>query len=177
MEVSRIPQKNLAVELLQRLLRDEIRTRFKANMVQQKRFSEMLAASLNKCINRAVEAAQVIEELIAMAKTFREAWEHGAALGLTPAEQSFYDALADNRSAQELIAEDVLAAMARELAEMLRRNATVDWQSKENVRAKLRIRIKTMLKRYKYPPDRQESAIKTVLRQPETIGEELTDST
>ena len=176
-EVSRIPQKNLAVELLQRLLRDEIRTRFKTNVVQQKRFSEMLAASLNKYINRAVEAAQVIEELIAMAKTFREAWEHGAALGLTPAEQAFYDALADNRSAQELMAEDVLAAMARELAEMLRRNATVDWQSKENVRAKLRIKIKTMLKRYKYPPDRQESAIKTVLRQAETMGEELTDST
>ncbi|WP_025782244.1 type I restriction endonuclease subunit R, partial [Candidatus Synechococcus spongiarum] len=176
-EVSRIPQKNLAVELLQRLLRDEIRTRFKANVVQQKRFSEMLAASLNKYINRAVEAAQVIEELIAMAKTFREAWEHGAVLDLTPAEQAFYDALADNRSAQELMAEDVLAAMARELAEMLRRNATVDWQSKENVRAKLRIKIKTMLKRYKYPPDRQESAIKTVLRQAETMGEELTDST
>ncbi|MXY63264.1 MAG: DUF3387 domain-containing protein, partial [Synechococcus sp. SB0665_bin_28] len=150
-EVSRIPQKNLAVELLQRLLRDEIRTRFKANVVQQKRFSEMLAASLNKYINRAVEAAQVIEELIAMAKTFREAWEHGAALGLTPAEQSFYDALADNRSAQELMAEDVLATMVRELAEMLRRDATIDWQSKENVRAELRIRIKTMLKRYKYP--------------------------
>lgn len=176
-EVSRIPQKNLAVELLQRLLRDEIRTRFKTNVVQQKRFSEMLAAFLNKYINRAVEAAQVIEELIAMAKTFREVWEHGAALGLTPAEQAFYDALADNRSAQELMAEDVLAAMARGLAEMLRKNATVDWQSKENVRAKLRIRIKTMLKRYEYPPDRQESAIKTVLRQAETMGEELTDST
>ncbi|MCY4332598.1 MAG: type I restriction endonuclease subunit R [Cyanobacteria bacterium MAG CAR1_bin_15] len=176
-EVSRIPQKNLAVELLQRLLKDEIRTRFKTNVVQQKRFSEMLAASLNKYINRAVEAAQVIEELIAMAKTFRDAWERGAALGLTPAEQSFYDALADNRSAQELMAEDVLATMARELAEMLRRNVTIDWQSKENVRAKLRIRIKTMLKRYKYPPDRQESAIKTVLRQAEAMGEELTDST
>ena len=175
-EVRKIPRKNLAVELLRRLLRDEIRTRFKTNVVQQRRFSEMLEASLNKYVNRAIEAAQVIEELIAMAKMFREELKRGAALGLTPAEQSFYDALADNKSAQELMKEDVLATMARELAEMLRKNATIDWQIKESVRAKLRIRIKTMLKRYRYPPDHRASAIETVLRQAETMGEELTEA-
>ena len=169
-EVAKIPQKNLAVELLQRLIKDELKTKFKTNVVKQKRFSELLTASLNKYSNRAVEAAQVIAELIEMAKKFREELERGVALGLTDAEQSFYDALADNPSAQELMKEDVLATMARELAEMLRRDATIDWQFKENVRAKLRLKIKTLLKRYKYPPDQQVTAIDLVLQQAETLG-------
>jgi Type I site-specific restriction-modification system, R (restriction) subunit and related helicases len=176
-EVAKIPQKNLAVELLQRLIKDELKTKFKTNVVKQKRFSELLTASLNKYSNRAVEAAQVIEELISMAKKFREELERGVALGLTNAEQSFYDALADNPSAQELMKEDVLATMARELAEMLRRDATIDWQFKENVRAKLRLKIKTLLKRYKYPPDQQASAVETVLQQAETLGEDLVGAT
>ena len=108
-----------------------------------------------------------------MAKKFREALERGVALCLTDAEQSFYDALADNPSAQELMKEDVLATMARELAEMLRKDATIDWQFKENVRAKLRLKIKTRLKRYKYPPDQQVTAIDLVLQQAETLGEDL----
>jgi len=172
-EVAKIPQKNLAVELLQRLIKDELKTKFKTNVVKQKRFSELLTASLNKYSNRAVEAAQVIAELIEMAKKFREELERGVALGLTDAEQSFYDALADNPSAQELMKEDVLATMARELAEMLRRDATIDWQFKENVRAKLRLKIKTLLKRYRYPPDQQVTAIDLVLQQAETLGEDL----
>lgn len=176
-EVAKIPWKNLAVELLQRLIKDELKTRFRTNVVKQKRFSELLTASLNKYANRAVEAAQVIEELIAMAKTFREELERGVALGLSSAEQSFYDALADNPSAQELMKEDVLATMARELAEILRRNATIDWQFKENVRAKLRLKIKTLLKRYKYPPDQQRTAIDTVLQQAEALGEVLMEAT
>jgi len=175
-EVAKIPQKNLAVELLQRLIKDELKTKFKTNVVKQKRFSELLTASLNKYSNRAVEAAQVIAELIEMAKKFREELERGVALGLTDAEQSFYDALADNPSAQELMKEDVLATMARELAEMLRRDATIDWQFKENVRAKLRLKIKTLLKRYKYPPDQQASAVETVLLQAETLGENLVEA-
>lgn len=174
-EVAKIPQKNLAVELLQRLIKDELKTKFKTNIVKQKRFSELLTASLNKYSNRAVEAAQVIAELIEMAKTFREELERGVALGLTDAEVAFYDALANNPSAQELMKEDVLATMARELAEMLRRDATIDWQFKENVRAKLRLKIKTLLKRYKYPPDQQASAVETVLQQAETLGEELVE--
>lgn len=108
-----------------------------------------------------------------MAKKFREELERGVTLGLTDAEQSFYDPLADNPSARELMKEDDLATMARELAEMLRRDATIDWQFKENVRAKLRLKIKTLLKRYKYPPDQQASAVETVLLQAETLGEDL----
>ena len=134
----------------------------------------MLTASLNKYSNRAIEAAQVIEELIAMAKKFREDLERGIALGLDSSEQSFYDALADNPSAQELMKEEILVKMARELAELLRRDATIDWQYKENVQAKLRLKIKTLLRRYEYPPDQQAIAVDLVLQQAETLGEELT---
>ena len=126
--------------------------------------------------NRAIEAAQVIEELIEMAKKFREDLERGIALGLSSAERSFYDALAENPSAQKLMEEKVLANMAKELAEIIRRDANIDWQYKENVRAKLRLKIKTLLKRYKYPPDEQITAVETVLQQAETLGEELVAS-
>lgn len=175
-EISKIPQKNLAVELLQRLIQDEIKTKFKTNQPNKKRFSEMLEASINKYSNRVIEAAQVIEEFKAMAVKFREELEKGVALGLNDAEYSFYSALADNRSAQELMKEEVLVTMARELAELLRRDATIDWNLKENVRAKLRLKIKTLLKRYKYPPDEQANAIETVLQQAETLGEELMEA-
>jgi type I restriction enzyme R subunit len=175
-EISKIPQKNLAVELLQRLIKDELKTKFKTNVVKQKRFSEMLEASLNKYSNRAIEAAQVIEELVAMAKEFRKQAEKAEEMGLTPTEIAFYDALSDNQSAQELMKEEVLVTMARELAELLRRDATIDWNLKENVRAKLRLKIKTLLKRYKYPPDEQASAIDSVLQQAETLGEELMEA-
>jgi type I restriction enzyme R subunit len=172
-EVSKIPQKNLAVELLQKLINDEVKSKFRTNIVKQKSFSEMLSASLQKYENRAIEAAQVIEELILMAKKFREDLERGIALGLSSAEQSFYDALADNPSANQLMKEEILVNMARELAEIMRRDANIDWQYKENVRAKLRLKIKTLLKRYKYPRDKQISAVETVLKQAETLGKEL----
>jgi type I restriction enzyme R subunit len=130
-EVSKIPQKNLAVELLQRLLREEVQTRFKTNVVKQKRFSELLQASLNKYANRSIEAAQVIEELIAMAKQFRDEAEKVEAMGLSIAEVAFYDALANNQSAQELMGDEILIKMARELAQKLRGNLSIDWQYKE----------------------------------------------
>jgi len=171
-EVSKIPQKNLAVELLQRLLREEVQTRFKTNVVKQKRFSELLTASLNKYANRSIEAAQVIEELIAMAKQFRDEAEKVAAMGLSVAEVAFYDALANNQSAHELMGDEVLMKMARELAEKLRGNLSIDWQYKENVRARLRTMIKALLKRYKYPPDQEAAAIDLVLQQTEMISEE-----
>jgi type I restriction enzyme R subunit len=171
-EVSKIPQKNLAVELLQRLLREEVQTRFKSNVVQQKRFSELLQASLAKYANRSIEAAQVIEELIAMAKQFREEAEKVAAMGMSVAEVAFYDALAKNKSAQELMGDEVLMKMARELAAKLRGNLSIDWQYKENVRARLRTMIKALLKRYKYPPDQEAAAIELVLLQTEMISEE-----
>ena len=172
-EISKIPQKNLAVELLQRLLKEDISTRFKSNVVKQRKFSELLQASLRKYSNRAIEAAQVIEELIAMAKQFREETDRIEALGLSTAEVAFYDALANNQSAQELMGDEVLSAMARELAEKLRNNLTVDWQYKENVRAKLRNLVRALLSRYKYPPDQQKDAIKLVLEQAETLSQEF----
>jgi type I restriction enzyme R subunit len=171
-EVSKIPQKNLAVELLQRLLREAVQTRFKTNVVKQKRFSELLQASLNKYANRSIEAAQVIEELIAMAKQFRDEAEKVAAMGLSVAEVAFYDALANNQSAHDLMGDEVLMKMARELAEKLRGNLSIDWQYKENVRARLRTMIKALLKRYKYPPDQEAAAIELVLQQTEMISEE-----
>jgi type I restriction enzyme R subunit len=171
-EVSKIPQKNLAVELLQRLLKEDIQTRFKTNVVKQKRFSELLQASLKKYANRSIEAAQVIEELIAMAKQFRDEAEKVEAMGLSVAEVAFYDALANNQSAQDLMGDEVLMKMARELAEKLRGNLSIDWQYKENVRARLRTMIKALLKRYKYPPDQEAAAIELVLQQTEMISEE-----
>ncbi|MFM7170768.1 MAG: DUF3387 domain-containing protein, partial [Cyanobium sp.] len=171
-EISKIPQKNLAVELLRRLLQDELHSRFRTNLVKRRRFSELLRASLAKYTNRSVEAAQVIEELIAMAKQFREDAERVAALGLTPAESAFYDSLASNASAQELMGDAVLMTMARELAEKLRGNLTIDWQYKDNVRARLRTMIKALLKRYKYPPDEEKAAIELVLQQTELLSEE-----
>jgi type I restriction enzyme R subunit len=170
--VSKIPQKNLAVELLQRLLREQVQTRFKTNLVKQKRFSELLQASLAKYANRSIEAAQVIEELIAMARQFRDDADKAAAMGLSEPEIAFYDALAHNQSAQELMGDDVLMSMARELAAKLRGNLSIDWQYKENVRARLRTMIKALLKRYKYPPDQEAAAIDLVLQQTELISEE-----
>ena len=171
-EISKIPQKNLAVELLQRLLTEEVQTRFKTNVVKQKRFSELLQASLNKYANRSIEAAQVIEELRALAKQFRDEAEKVEAMGLSVAEVAFYDALANNQSAQDLMGDEVLMKMARELAEKLRGNLSIDWQYKENVRARLRTMIKALLKRYRYPPDQEAAAIELVLQQTEMISEE-----
>lgn len=171
-EVSKIPQKNLAVELLQRLLREAVQTRFKTNVVKQKRFSELLQASLAKYANRSIEAAQVIEELIVMAKQFRDEAGKVEAMGLSAAEAAFYDALANNQSAHDLMGDEMLIKMARELAEKLRGNLSIDWQYKENVRARLRIMIKALLKRYKYPPDQEVAAIELVLQQTEMISEE-----
>ena len=171
-EISKLPQKNLAVELLRRLLQDELQSRFRSNVVKQRRFSELLQASLAKYANRSVEAAQVIEELIAMAKQFRKEAERVAAMGLTAAESAFYDSLANNASAQELMGDEVLMTMARELAEKLRNNLTIDWQYKDNVRARLRTMIKALLKRYKYPPDEEKAAIELVLQQTELLSEQ-----
>ena len=134
--------------------------------------SELLQASLNKYANRSIEAAQVIEELIAMAKQFRAEAEKVEAMGLSVAEVAFYDALANNQSAHDLMGDEVLMKMARELADKLRGNLSIDWQYKENVRARLRTMIKALLKRYKYPPDQEAAAIELVLQQTELISEE-----
>ena len=171
-EVMKMSHKNLAVELLQRLIKDEVKTKFKTNVVKQRKFSDLLEKSLGRYQNRSVEAAQVIEELIAMAKEFQQDLERRDSHNLSDEEEAFYDALAKNESASELMGEEVLVEMAREVAKKLRDNLTVDWAVRDSVRAKLRILMCTLLRKYKYPPDQQKDAVEMVLRQAEVISEE-----
>ncbi len=170
-DVRNLPERNLAVELLDRLLEGEIRTRFASNLVQQRRFSELLANVITRYQNRAIETAQVIEELIEMARKFREAANRGEALGLNDDEVRFYDALVDNESAVRELGDETLKKIAHELTESLRRNITVDWSQRESVRAKLRLMVKRILRKYRYPPDLQDGAVELVLRQAEALGD------
>jgi len=170
-DVMQMPHKNLAVELLQRLIKDEVKSKFKTNVVKQRKFSDLLEASLGKYANRAIEAAQVIEELIAMAKAFKEDLDRRAEHDLNDHEEAFYDALAKNESAQELMGERVLVEMAREVAKTLRDNLSVDWAVRDSVRAKIRLKIRALLRRFKYPPDQQKDAVELVLRQAEVVSE------
>jgi type I restriction enzyme R subunit len=168
-EVRGIPQKNLAVELLRKLLNNEIKIRSKKNIVQSRLFSEMLQQAIVKYQNRTIEASAVIQELIDIARDMREAEKRGEELGLNDDEKAFYDALGVNDSAVQVLGDETLTIIARELVEMVRRNVTIDWTVKESVRAKLRIMVKRILRKYGYPPDKQESATKTVLEQAEVL--------
>lgn len=170
-EVRNLPERNLAVELLERLLEGEIKSRFAGNVVQEKKFSELLGNVIKRYQNRAIETAQVIEELIEMAKKFKAAAERGEDLGLNDDEIRFYDALADNESAVRELGDEILKKIAHELTENLRANVTVDWSSRESVRAKLRLMVKRILRKYKYPPDYQEAAVELVLQQAQALGE------
>ena len=170
-EVRNLPERNLAVELLERLLEGEIKSRFAGNLVQEKKFSELLANVIKRYQNRAIETAQVIEELIEMAKKFRAAASRGELLGLSEDEVRFYDVLADNESAVRELSDETLKKIAHELTENLRQNMTVDWSARESVRAKLRLMVKRILRKYKYPPDQQEAAVTLVLQQAEALGE------
>ncbi len=170
-EVRGMPQKNLAVELLRKLLAGEIKTRARKNTVLARSFSAMLEESLRRYQNRAIEAAQVIEELIALARDMREADERGESLGLTEDEVAFYDALETNDSAVKVLGDDTLKTIARELVNTVRNNVTIDWTVRENVRANLRVLVKRILRKYGYPPDKQEKATQTVLEQAEVLCE------
>ena len=169
-EVRGMPQRNLAVELLQKLLRGELATRRKKNVVQARSFVEMLEQTLLRYQNRAVEAAQVIEELIQLARELREATARGEKLGLSEDELAFYDALETNDSAVQILGDETLRAIARELVETVRGNVTIDWTLRENVRANLRRLVKRTLRRHGYPPDKQEKATRTVLEQAEVLS-------
>jgi type I restriction enzyme R subunit len=168
-EVRGMPQRNLAVELLQKLLKGEIRTRSRKNVVQARSFAEMLEQTLRRYQNRAIEAAQVIEELIALAKEIRAAASRGEELALGEDEMAFYDALEANDSAVKVLGDETLRIIARELVEVVRRNVTIDWTMRENVRAHLRVLVKRVLRKYGYPPDKQEKATQTVLEQAELL--------
>ncbi|HOV61200.1 MAG TPA: type I restriction endonuclease subunit R [Candidatus Hydrogenedentes bacterium] len=171
-EVRALPQKNLAVETLKKLLQDEIQVRLRKNVVQSRTFSELLEQALNKYHNRAIEAAQVIEELIAIAKQMREAARRGETLGLSDDEAAFYDALASNDSAVQVLGDQVLKQIAQVLVERVRKSVSVDWSRRENARAQLRVLVRRILRQYGYPPDKQEQATELVLEQTEVLCED-----
>ena len=169
-EVRGMPHRNLAVELLKKLLKGELAVRRRKNLVQARSFAEMLEQTLRRYQNRAIEAAQVIEELIELARKMREANARGEELGLTDDELAFYDALETNDSAVKVLGDETLRDIARELVEKVRSNVTIDWTLRENVRARLRVLVKRTLRQHGYPPDKQEKATKTVLEQAEHLS-------
>ena len=170
-EVKGMPRRNLAVELLQKLLKGEVNIRRRTNVVQARSFAEMLEQTLRRYQNRAIEAAQVIEELIQLARDMREATSRGEKLGLTEDELAFYDALETNDSAVQVLGDETLRVIARELVETVRSNVTIDWTLRENVRAQLRVVVRRILRKHGYPPDKQEKATLTVLEQAEVLSE------
>jgi len=169
-----MPQRNLAVELLRKLLTGEISARSKKNVVQAQSFRAMLENAIRRYQNRAIETAQVIEELIILAKEMKEANARGEVLNLTEDELAFYDALEVNDSAVKVLGDDTLRTIARELVAAVRRNLTIDWAVRENVRAQLRVIVKRILRKYGYPPDKQERATQTVMEQVEVLSLEWT---
>lgn len=168
-EVRDLPQKNLALEVLRKLLNDELQTRSRRNVVQSRTFSEMMASTIQRYQSRTIESAQVIQELIELAKEMRAANQRGENLGLTEDELAFYDALEVNDSAVKVLGDETLKAIARELVEAVRRNVSIDWTERETVKAKLRTIVKRLLRKYGYPPDKQEKATQTVIQQAETL--------
>ena len=174
-DVRQMKSRNLAVELLEKLLRDEIKARARNNVVQERKYGDRLLETLRKYHNRAVETAQVIEELIQMAKEFQATLEREAALGLGHDEIAFYDALANNESAVRELGDEVLKKIAIEITEKLRASTTVDWQVRESVRAKLRILVRRCLQKWKYPPDQQLGAVELVLKQAEELSNSWTE--
>jgi type I restriction enzyme R subunit len=171
-EVRGMPQRNLAVELLEKLLKGELATRRRKNVVQARSFADMLEQTIRRYQNRAIEAAQVIEELIGLAKDMREAHARGEALKLSEDELAFYDALETNDNAVKVLGDDTLRTIAQELVKTVRANVTIDWTLRENVRAQLRVLVKRILRKYGYPPDKQEKATQTVLEQAARLSAE-----
>ena len=169
-DVRQMPYRNLAVELLEKLLKDDIRAKTRNNVVQEKKYSERLQATLRNYNNRGIETAQVIEELIQMAKQFQAEMEREAALGLNSDEVAFYDALANNESAIRELGNDILKKIAIDITDKLRRSTTVDWQVRESVRANLRILVRRTLQRWKYPPDKAVEAVELILKQAEVLS-------
>jgi type I restriction enzyme R subunit len=173
-EVKRLPYRNLALEVLRKLLTDETKNWSRRNLIQGRKFSEMLEESIRRYQNRTLDAAEVISQLIELARDIKAARARGAALGLTEEEEAFYDALETNDSAVAVLGDETLRTIARELVATVRRNVSIDWTVKESVRANLRRLVKRVLKKYGYPPDKQEKATQTVLQQAELLCAEWT---
>ena len=168
-EVREMPHRNLAIEVLRKLLNDELRVQSRRNLVQSRRFSEMLEQAIRSYQNRTIEAVAVIQELIEIARQMRDARSRGDSLGLTDDEVAFYDALGVNDSAVQVLGDETLRKIAEELTRQIRASVTIDWTVKESVRADIRRRVKRILRRYGYPPDKQEQATQTVLEQAELL--------
>ena len=169
-EIKGMEKKNLALEALRKLLNGEIKSQTRTNVVQQRAFTDRLQAAINRYHNNAITTAQVIEELIELAKEIREASKRGEEEGLTVEEIAFYDALADNESAVEVMGDEQLKVIAHVLVEKVRANVGVDWTQSENARARIRVLVKKILRKYGYPPDLQEKAVRTVLEQAEQLS-------
>ncbi len=168
-EVRGLPYKNLALEVLKKLINDEIKIRSRKNLIQARSFREMLENTIKKYQNCSIETSQVIDELIKLAKDIRKAYQRGENLGLSEDEIAFYDALEVNDSAVKILGDDTLKAIAKDLVTAIRKNLTIDWTVKESVRAKLRVMVKRLLKKYGYPPDKCDKATVTVLQQAELL--------
>lgn len=165
--VAALEHKNLALETLRKLLNDQIRVRERTNIVQSRKFREALEEAMLRYTNKAITTAEMISRLIDLARNLRDAQRQGQELGLTEEEAAFYDALADNESAEEAMQSDTLRLLARELTEMIRRMPKLDWTQRESVRATLRRNVRRLLAKYGYPPDLAEGATQLVLRQAE----------
>jgi type I restriction enzyme R subunit len=174
-EVQHLPQRNLAVELLQKLLNNELKIRSKKYLVQSRSFADMLEATIRKYQNRTIEAAQVIAELIDLAKKMREGQNRGERLGLTDDEIAFYDALEVNDSAVKVLGEPTLKSIARELVSHVRKSVTIDWTLRETAQAQIRVLVRRILRKYGYPPDKQEKATQTVLEQAKLLCADWAD--
>ncbi|MBB3267609.1 type I restriction enzyme R subunit [Azospirillum sp. OGB3] len=174
-EVQGMPQRNLAMEALKKLLNDEIRLRERRNLIEARHFSEMLKEAIRRYHNRAIDTAQVIQELIELAKQFRDSIRRGEDLGMSEEELAFYDALALNDSTVQAMGDDTLKDIARELVKTVRANVSIDWTQKESVKANLRRMVRRILKKYGYPPDRQEDATLIVIKQAESFGDALAE--
>jgi len=172
-ELKDMPQKNLALELLRKLLNDEIRTRQKKNLIQGRSFAEMIENAIKRYQNKSIETVQVIEILIEVARKMREARERGEKLNLSESELAFYDALEVNDSAVRVLGDDILRQIAQDLTVSIKKNVSIDWTIKESVQAKIRLNVKKILNKHGYPPDKQEIAIQTVLKQAELLCKEI----
>jgi len=172
-EVGQMEKKNLALEALRKLLNDEIRSRSRSNVIETRKFSERLEEAIARYHTNAIITVEVLQELIALAKDVREARNRGEETGLTPEEVAFYDALAENKSAVEVLGNDQLKVIAHELLKGLQANVSVDWAHRDSARARLRVLVKRILRKYGYPPDLEDAAVQGVLAQAEAILSEI----
>ena len=176
LEVQGMQHKNLAIELLKKILNNELKARAKTNLVKSKKLLEMLESAIKRYQNNLLTTAEIIQELINIAKQIKEADKEGEKLGLSNDEVAFYNALEVNDSAVKVLGDDILKTIARELVDSVKKSVTIDWTIKESVQAKMRVIVKRILKKYGYPPDKQDQAVKTVLEQAKQMANDFSEN-